>query len=221
MSELVDSAESEKFISIYQWVFGVRAPWLKNENGQRVDGPPDRRADISPVDISLAASAIELDGIWRIDDYGRLGVASDNEKFEIMDALRVYGHMRETLHPLEVEQYEAGISELHAVPEWHMFGWKRKDKPDFDECFRRWKALRNGDDVPMVMEDPPAQNHIWGLMNNLLSMVVGKEVYEAFVAKPNNYAPVIKVIEDKSSRLSEGDKKAMRRHLHSIISHKK
>lgn len=148
MSTLGGSAASERFISIYQWVFGVKAPWLSNEDGKLLDGPPDHRTDITPEDISLVASAIELGRIWRIDDYGRFGIASDDEKSEILEALRVYGHMRETLHPLEVEQYEAGISELHAVPEWHMFGWKKKDKPDFEYCYKvRTKQMRPSNDL--------------------------------------------------------------------------
>jgi len=220
MSEL-GREDSEKLVSVYDWVFGKNKTWLRDENGARVGDQPTCGEYRPPVDISLVASAIELDGVWRVDDYGRLGVASDDEKVEIMDALRVYGHMRETLHTLEVQKYEAGISEIHAVPEWHMFGWKAKDKPNFDECFRRWKATNSGDVVSMVMEDPPAQNHIWLLMNDLLSMAVGKEVYESFVAKPTDYAPVIKVIEDKTSRLTENKKKSIRRHLVSIIAHKK
>ena len=74
------------FVSVHDVVFGNRPPETSesNDNGSRKT-TITVRPDEAPVDIQLVASAVELDGIFCFDDYGRFGLANDEQKDKILN----------------------------------------------------------------------------------------------------------------------------------------
>jgi len=209
------------FVSVHDVVFGNRPPETSesNDNGNRkttITVKPDE----APVDIQLVASAIELDGIFCFDDYGRFGLANDEQKDKILNVLKVYGRVSAFSHTEELDRYEAEISDQTKFSEWHMFGWLIGELPDFEACYQQWKINNEMDgkvspSMLKVNQDPYPQNRIWKFMSLLLEDVIGEVAYEQI--KKGDYTSAISALQGKGMRWSVHEKQALRRHLKTIV----
>lgn len=211
-----ETMPAEEIISVYQWVFGTRKPYLRDKDGYRIKGQPFPDWERAPVGIHLVVSAIEVGHIFRVDNFGRYGQALEGEKIDILDTLSVYGDISARCSEEEIDRYEAGIFEEHNVPEWHQFGWKIKDAPNFEACFKKWKVGRNNEESTEKDGPPAAQNHLWKLMNKLLKHAIGTEEYESLV-KGGSKAQAIQKLVVIGGEYSENEKKALRRNIQEII----
>ena len=209
------------FVSVHDVVFGNRPPETSesNNNGSRKT-TITVRPDEAPVDIQLVASAVELDGIFCFDDYGRFGLANDEQKDKILNVLKVYGRISAFSHTEELDRYEAEISDQTKFSEWHMFGWLIGELPNFEACYQQWKINNEMDgkvspSMLKVNQDPYPQNRIWKFMSLLLEDVIGEVAYKQI--KKDDYKPAISALQGKGMRWSVHEKQALRRHLKSIV----
>ena len=208
------------FVSVHNVVFGNRPSEFSeiDESGRhfKVEVKPD----VTPVDIRLVASAVELDGIFCFDDYGRFGLANDEQKDKILNVLKVYGRISAFSHTEELDRYEAEISDQTKFSEWHMFGWLIGELPDFEACYQQWKINNEMDgkvspSMLKVNQDPYPQNRIWKFMSLLLEDVIGEVAYEQI--KKGDYTSAISALQGKGMRWSVHEKQALRRHLKTIV----
>ena len=209
------------FVSVHDVVFGNRPPETSesNDNGSRKT-TITVRPDEAPVDIQLVASTVELDGIFCFDDYGRFGLANDEQKDKILNVLKVYGRISAFSHTEELDRYEAEISDQTKFSEWHMFGWLIGELPDFEACYQQWKINNEMDgkvspSMLKVNQDPYPQNRIWKFMSLLLEDVIGEVAYEQI--KKGDYTSAISALQGKGMRWSVHEKQALRRHLKTIV----
>ena len=209
------------FVSVHDVVFGNRPPETSesNDNGSRKT-TITVRPDEAPVDIQLVASAVELDGIFCFDDFGRFGLANDEQKDKILNVLKVYGRISAFSHTEELDRYEAEISDQTKFSEWHMFGWLIGELPDFEACYQQWKINNEMDgkvspSMLKVNQDPYPQNRIWKFMSLLLEDVIGEVAYEQI--KKGDYTSAISALQGKGMRWSVHEKQALRRHLKTIV----
>ena len=209
------------FVSVHDVVFGNRPPETSesNDNGSRKTSITVR-PDEAPVDIQLVASAVELDGIFCFDDFGRFGLANDEQKDKILNVLKVYGRISAFSHTEELDRYEAEISDQTKFSEWHMFGWLIGELPDFEACYQQWKINNEMDgkvspSMLKVNQDPYPQNRIWKFMSLLLEDVIGEVAYEQI--KKGDYTSAISALQGKGMRWSVHEKQALRRHLKTIV----
>ena len=208
------------FVSVHNVVFGNRPSEFSeiDESGRhfKVEVKPD----VTPVDIRLVASAVELDGIFCFDDYGRFGLANDEQKDKILNVLKVYGRISAFSHTEELDRYEAEISDQTKFSEWHMFGWLIGELPNFEACYQQWKINNEMDgkvspSMLKVNQDPYPQNRIWKFMSLLLEDVIGEVAYEQI--KKGDYTSAISALQGKGMRWSVHEKQALRRHLKTIV----
>ena len=209
------------FVSVHDVVFGNRPPETSesNDNGSRKT-TITVRPDEAPVDIQLVASTVELDGIFCFDDYGRFGLANDEQKDKILNVLKVYGRISAFSHTEELDRYEAEISDQTKFSEWHMFGWLIGELPNFEACYQQWKINNEMDgkvspSMLKVNQDPYPQNRIWKFMSLLLEDVIGEVAYEQI--KKGDYTSAISALQGKGMRWSVHEKQALRRHLKTIV----
>ena len=209
------------FVSVHDVVFGNRPPETSesNDNGSRKTSITVR-PDEAPIDIQLVASAVELDGIFCFDDFGRFGLANDEQKDKILNVLKVYGRVSAFSHTEELDRYEAEISDQTKFSEWHMFGWLIGELPDFEACYQQWKINNEMDgkvspSMLKVNQDPYPQNRIWKFMSLLLEDVIGEVAYEQI--KKGDYTSAISALQGKGMRWSVHEKQALRRHLKTIV----
>ena len=209
------------FVSVHDVVFGNRPPETSesNDNGSRKT-TITVRPDEAPVDIQLVASTVELDGIFCFDDYGRFGLANDEQKDKILNVLKVYGRVSAFSHTEELDRYEAEISDQTKFSEWHMFGWLIGELPNFEACYQQWKINNEMDgkvspSMLKVNQDPYPQNRIWKFMSLLLEDVIGEVAYEQI--KKGDYTSAISALQGKGMRWSVHEKQALRRHLKTIV----
>ena len=209
------------FVSVHDVVFGNRPPETSesNDNGSRKT-TITVRPDEAPVDIQLVASAVELDGIFCFDDFGRFGLANDEQKDKILNVLKVYGRVSAFSHTEELDRYEAEISDQTKFSEWHMFGWLIGELPNFEACYQQWKINNEMDgkvspSMLKVNQDPYPQNRIWKFMSLLLEDVIGEVAYEQI--KKGDYTSAISALQGKGMRWSVHEKQALRRHLKTIV----
>tara|TARA_B110000027_G_scaffold131031_1_gene154686 strand:- start:40 stop:687 length:648 start_codon:yes stop_codon:yes gene_type:complete len=209
------------FVSVHDVVFGNRPPETSesNDNGSRKT-TITVRPDEAPVDIQLVASTVELDGIFCFDDFGRFGLANDEQKDKILNVLKVYGRVSAFSHTEELDRYEAEISDQTKFSEWHMFGWLIGELPNFEACYQQWKINNEMDgkvspSMLKVNQDPYPQNRIWKFMSLLLEDVIGEVAYEQI--KKGDYTSAISALQGKGMRWSVHEKQALRRHLKTIV----
>ena len=170
------------FVSVHDVVFGNRPPETSesNDNGSRKT-TITVRPDEAPVDIQLVASAVELDGIFCFDDYGRFGLANDEQKDKILDVLKMHGRLCNFSHAEEIDRYETEISDQTKFSEWHMFGWLIGELPDFEACYQQWKSKHNtsGKEPNLKakrLENPRKSNTIWVMVEGLVTSVISEHL---------------------------------------------
>jgi hypothetical protein len=205
------------FVSVHDVVFGNRPPETSesNDNGSRKT-TITVRPDEAPVDIQLVASAVELDGIFCFDDYGRFGLANNEQKDKILDVLKMYGRLSAFSHTEELDRYETEISDQTKFSEWHMFGWLIGDLPDFEACYQQWK-IKNGMEGKQApsLQKPSTQNHVWQLMGKLLEVVIGEDPYKAVLR--GDYKPAIRILKKYDLGSDENKKRTLRTNLTEIV----
>ena len=204
------------FVSVHNVVFGNRPSEFSeiDESGRhfKVEVKPD----VTPVDIRLVASAVELDGIFCFDDYGRFGLANDEQKDKILDVLKMYGRLSAFSHTEELDRYETEISDQTKFSEWHMFGWLIGEIPDFEACYQQWK-IKNGMEGKQApsLQKPSTQNHVWQLMGKLLEVVIGEDPYKAVLR--GDYKPAIRILKKYDLGSDENKKRTLRINLVEIV----
>ena len=169
------------FVSVHDVVFGNRPSEFSeiDESGRhfKVEVKPD----VAPVDIRLVASAAELSGIFCFDDYGRFGIANNEQKDKILDVLKMYGRLSAFSHTEELDRYETEISDQTKFSEWHMFGWLIGELPDFEACYQQWKSKHNtsGKEPSLKakrLESPRKSNTIWVMVEGLVTSVISEHL---------------------------------------------
>ena len=204
------------FVSVHNVVFGNRPSEFSeiDESGRhfKVEVKPD----VAPVDIRLVASAAELSGIFCFDDYGRFGIANNEQKDKILDVLKMYGRLSAFSHTEELDRYETEISDQTKFSEWHMFGWLIGDIPDFEACYQQWK-IKNGMEGKQApsLQKPSTQNHVWQLMGKLLEVVIGENPYKAVLR--GDYKPAIRILKKYDLGSDENKKRTLRINLAEIV----
>jgi hypothetical protein len=204
------------FVSVHDVVFGNRPSEFSeiDESGRhfKVEVKPD----VTPVDIRLVASAVELDGIFCFDDYGRFGIANNEQKDKILDVLKMYGRLSAFSHTEELDRYETEISDQTKFSEWHMFGWLIGEIPDFEACYQQWK-IKNGMEGKQApsLQKPSTQNHVWQLMGKLLEVVIGEDPYKAVLR--GDYKPAIRILKKYDLGSDENKKRTLRINLVEIV----
>jgi hypothetical protein len=204
------------FVSVHDVVFGNRPSEFSeiDESGRhfKVEVKPD----VTPVDIRLVASAVELDGIFCFDDYGRFGIANNEQKDKILDVLRMYSRLSAFSHTEELDRYETEISDQTKFSEWHMFGWLIGDIPDFEACYQQWK-IKNGMEGKQApsLQKPSTQNHVWQLMGKLLEVVIGENPYKAVLR--GDYKLAIGILKKYDLGSDENKKRTLRINLAEIV----
>jgi len=204
------------FVSVHDVVFGNRPSEFSeiDESGRhfKVEVKPD----VTPVDIRLVASAVELDGIFCFDDYGRFGIANNEQKDKILDVLRMYSRLSAFSHTEELDRYETEISDQTKFSEWHMFGWLIGDIPDFEACYQQWK-IKNGMEGKQApsLQKPSTQNHVWQLMGKLLEVVIGEDPYKAVLR--GDYKLAIGILKKYDLGSDENKKRTLRINLAEIV----
>ena len=205
-----------EFISVYHLVLGTRPTKKDAVNEGGIDDNPDMHVATSPVDISLVASAIDLDGIYHFDDFGRFGVADSEARGKVKRALAAYGELLITGSPTEMKDFIFELHGLNNTLHWHRFGWLKEDLPDFDACHEKWKSANGMEGKPSPsLKEPALQSHIWKFTGDLLKTVIGDDAYHA--AARGKYTKAISVLNEKGFRWSEHQKPALRRHLNAIV----
>jgi hypothetical protein len=204
------------FVSVHNVVFGNRPSEFSeiDESGRhfKVEVKPD----VTPVDIRLVASAVELDGIFCFDDYGRFGIANNEQKDKILDVLRMYSRLSAFSHTEKLDRYETEISDQTKFSEWHMFGWLIGDIPDFEACYQQWK-IKNGMEGKQApsLQKPSTQNHVWQLMGKLLEVVIGENPYKAVLR--GDYKLAIGILKKYDLGSDENKKRTLRINLAEIV----
>jgi hypothetical protein len=204
------------FVSVHDVVFGNRPSEFSeiDESGRhfKVEVKPD----VAPVDIRLVASAAELSGIFCFDDYGRFGIANNEQKDKILDVLKMYGRLSAFSHTEELDRYETEISDQTKFSEWHMFGWLIGDIPDFEACYQQWK-IKNGMEGKQApsLQKPSTQNHVWQLMGKLLEVVIGENPYKAVLR--GDYKLAIGILKKYDLGSDENKKRTLRINLAEIV----
>ena len=204
------------FVSVHNVVFGNRPSEFSeiDESGRhfKVEVKPD----VTPVDIRLVASAVELDGIFCFDDYGRFGIANNEQKDKILDVLRMYSRLSAFNHTEELDRYETEISDQTKFSEWHMFGWLIGEIPDFEACYQQWK-IKNGMEGKQApsLQKPSTQNHVWQLMGKLLEVVIGEDPYKAVLR--GDYKLAIGILKKYDLGSDENKKRTLRINLAEIV----
>jgi hypothetical protein len=204
------------FVSVHNVVFGNRPSEFSeiDESGRhfKVEVKPD----VAPVDIRLVASAAELSGIFCFDDYGRFGIANNEQKDKILDVLKMYGRLSAFSHTEELDRYETEISDQTKFSEWHMFGWLIGEIPDFEACYQQWK-IKNGMEGKQApsLQKPSTQNHVWQLMGKLLEVVIGEDPYKAVLR--GDYKPAIRILKKYDLGSDENKKRTLRINLVEIV----
>jgi hypothetical protein len=204
------------FVSVHDVVFGNRPSEFSeiDESGRhfKVEVKPD----VTPVDIRLVASAVELDGIFCFDDYGRFGIANNEQKDKILDVLRMYSRLSAFSHTEKLDRYETEISDQTKFSEWHMFGWLIGDIPDFEACYQQWK-IKNGMEGKQApsLQKPSTQNHVWQLMGKLLEVVIGENPYKAVLR--GDYKLAIGILKKYDLGSDENKKRTLRINLAEIV----
>ena len=204
------------FVSVHNVVFGNRPSEFSeiDESGRhfKVEVKPD----VAPVDIRLVASAAELSGIFCFDDYGRFGIANNEQKDKILDVLKMYGRLSAFSHTEELDRYETEISDQTKFSEWHMFGWLIGEIPDFEACYQQWK-IKNGMEGKQApsLQKPSTQNHVWQLMGKLLEVVIGEDPYKAVLR--GDYKLAIGILKKYDLGSDENKKRTLRTNLTEIV----
>jgi hypothetical protein len=214
-----------EFVSVRDVVFGHRNGLAEmTSTGESII---KHRAQPKPVDIARVVSAIEVSETYYYDYFGRFCVADDEAKINIKQVLAKYhtlklfddyGELEWPSHKLT--SIAGDYCSLEAIQQWVSFGWPEDKLPDFEACYKQWQTDNGmvGESVQPLQRlriDPFPQNHIWNLMSQILKLSVGDEAHQ--LIKKDDYKAVISTLEDKGLRWAENEKKALRRHLKTIV----
>jgi len=222
-----------EFVSVRDLVFGRRKRVA--EMTSTGDVIMRDRAYPTPVEVASVVSAIEVSETYYYDDFGRFCVANEEAKIKIKQVLAKCntlmlfddddddgdGDDEELQFPHHrVERPVPGYSSLEAVQQWVSFGWPEDKLPDFDACYKQWQtdngmAGESVQPLQRVRIDPFPQNHIWKLMSQILKLAVGEEAHQ--LIKKDVYKEAVSALENKGLRWAENEKKAVRRHLKTIV----
>jgi hypothetical protein len=217
-----------EFVSVRDLVFGFRRRVA--EMTSTGDVIMRDRAYPMPVEVTSVVSAIEVSETYYYDDFGRFCVADDEAKIKIKQVLEKchtlmlfhdidgYGDLKYPSHRAECPV--PGYSSLEAVQQWISFGWPEDKLPDFEACYKQWQtdngmAGESVQPLQRVRIDPFPQNHIWKLMSQILKLAVGEEAHQ--LIKKDVYKEAVSALENKGLRWAENEKKAVRRHLKTIV----
>ena len=208
-----------EFISVYHLVLGTRPTKKDAVNEGGIDDNPDMHVATSPVDISLVASAIDLDGIYHFDDFGRFGVADSEARGKDKRELAAYGELLITGSPTEMKDFIFELHGLNNTLHWHRFGWLKEDLPDFDACHEKWKSANGmkGKKAPSLKQPSP-QSHFWRLTGKLLKTVIGEDAYDSVLK--GDYSKAVSALQDHKNqefRYNDNEKKALRENLKKIV----
>lgn len=213
-----------ELVSLYDVVFGLRT--TKDVVAETDDGNFEGRYGskyrVKPVDIAAVVCAIEDANcnFYCFDEFGRFGIAEGETKEDIKVSLANYHHVLLYYSPDDVPEYEEHLCDVDDSPEWHTFGWLSDEFPDFEACYEKWKVENGmqGKQVP-ANKQPAGQSHIWRLMNKLLRHAIDDEdVYSKMLNA--NYGAGVKALythPSKSFRVTENEKKALKRHIKMIM----
>jgi|TARA_B110000967_G_C18703548_1_gene469102 hypothetical protein len=209
------------FVSVYNVVFGTRPYKQPDPNISGLLGI-ELRQDEPLIDISKVVSAIEEDGVYFFDDFGRFARLDQSEGVAILVArLAVLGRFLGYSNSAEeIVNYSKILSDFNVAPEWHTYGWMIGELPDFDTCHEAWKTKHgvqglSPPSLPQPNKSPSQQSHIWKLMNDLLKITISEEAYEQTLK--GNFKLAVSCLQDKGLRYSESDKKTLRSHLTIIV----
>ena len=209
------------FVSVYNVVFGTRPFKQTDPNFSGLLGIESRQ-DEPLIDISKVVSAIEEEGVFFFDAFGRFarldqseGVATLVERLAVLGSFLGYSNSAE-----EIANYSKILSDFKVAPEWHTYGWMIGELPDFDTCHQAWKTKHgvqglSPPPLPQPNQLPSQQSHIWKLMSDLLKITITEEAYEQ--TQKGNFKLAITCLQDKGLRWSDSEKKALRRHLFDIV----
>jgi len=209
------------FVSIYNVVFGTRPLKQIDPNMSGLFGV-EMRQDETLIDVSNVVSAIEEEGVFFFDDFGRFakldqseGVATLVARLAVLGRFLGYSNSAE-----EIANYSKILSDFNVAPEWHTYGWVIGELPDFEACHEAWKAKHgvqglSPPSLPQQNKVPSQQNHIWKFMNDLLKINMTEEAYDETLK--GNFTLAISCLQGKGLRWSENEKKALRGHLSMIV----
>lgn len=209
------------FVSVYNVVFGTRPYKQTDQNFSGLLGI-QLRQDQSLVDISKVVSAIEQEGVYFFDDFGRFarldqseGVATLVARLAVLGRFLGYSNSAE-----EITNYSKILSDFNVAPEWHTYGWMINELPDFDACHEAWKTKHgvqglSPPSLPQPNKLPSQQNHIWKFMNDLLKITITEEAYEQ--TQKGSFKLAITCLQEHGLRWSDSEKRALRRHLSDIV----
>ena len=209
------------FVSIYNVVFGTR-PYKYTDPIAIGLLNIELRQDEPLIDISKVVSAIEEEGIFFFDDFGRFAKLDQSKGVTTLVAqLAVFGrYLGYSNSAKQMANYAQQMSDFNVAPEWHTYGWMIGELPDFDTCHQTWNTKHgvqglSPPSLPQPNQLPSQQNHIWKLMNDLLKITITEEAYEQ--TQKGNFKLAITCLQDKGLRWSDSEKKALRRHLFDIV----
>ncbi len=209
------------FVSIYNVVFGTR-PYTYTDPIIIGLSNIELRQDEPLIDISKVVSAIEEEGIFFFDDFGRFAKLDHSKGVTTLVAqLAVFGrYLGYSNSAEEIANYSKILSDFNVAPEWHTYGWMIGELPDFDTCHQAWKTKHgvqglSPPPLPQPNKLPSQQSHIWKLMSDLLKITITEEAYEQ--TQKGNFKLAITCLQDKGLRWSDSEKKALRRHLFDIV----
>lgn len=209
------------FVSIYNVVFGTR-PYIQTDPNNSGLFGIELRQDEPLIDVSKVVSAIEEEGVFFFDAFGRFAKLDQSEgvvtlvaRLAVLGGFLGYSNSEE-----EIANYSKILFEFNVAPEWHTYGWMIGELPDFDTCHEAWKAKHgvqglSPPSLPQPNKVPAQQNHIWKLMNDLLKITITKEAYDSILK--GNYTSAISCLQDKGLRYSENEKKTLRSHLSIVV----
>jgi hypothetical protein len=169
------------FVSVHNVIFGNRPAVFSEVEQNRRHIQVQVRADQEPVDIKMVASAAELDKIFCFDDFGRFGLANDEQRDKVLGELKVYCRLCAYSNTDELDRYEDKISDPAEFSEWHMFGWLIGDLPDFEACYQQWKTERSTSGKEPILkrkrlDDPRTSNTVWDMVKGLLTAVINEHL---------------------------------------------
>jgi hypothetical protein len=212
-----------EFLSLYDVVFGVRdtkGVGVETDDGRFVSRH-GIKYKVKSVDMAMAVCAIEDENCksYCFDYFGRFGTAKAEAKEEVIASLVNYQRVLLLDNPNDVCEYEEYLSDADMTPAWHAFGWLSDEFPDFEACYENWKVKNGmeGKQAP-ANKQPAVQSHIWRLMNKLLRHAIGDDVYSELLKE--NYGAGVKALHthpSKSFRVTENEKKALKRHIEMIM----
>jgi hypothetical protein len=212
-----------EFLSLYDVVFGVRdtkGVGVETDDGRFVSRH-GIKYKVKSVDMAMAVCAIEDENCksYCFDYFGRFGTAKAEAKEEVIASLVNYQRVLLLDNPNDVCEYEEYLSDADMTPAWHAFGWPADELPDFEACYENWKVKNGmeGKQAP-ANKQPAVQSHIWRLMNKLLRHAIGDDVYSELLKE--NYGAGVKALHthpSKSFRVTENEKKALKRHIEMIM----